>query len=62
VPRYKLTIEYDGGPFSGWQRQENAPSVQQTLEAAAEALDGAAVLISLALCVAVWALVLLPLL
>ena len=28
LPRYKLTIEYDGAGFSGWQRQENAPSVQ----------------------------------
>ena len=34
MPRYKLTIEYDGRPFSGWQRQANAPSVQQTLEMA----------------------------
>lgn len=40
MPRYKLTIEYDGSPFSGWQRQENAPSVQQTLEEAAERLTG----------------------
>jgi tRNA pseudouridine38-40 synthase len=43
LPRYKLTIEYDGSVFAGWQRQDNAPSVQQTLEAAAEALDGAPV-------------------
>ena len=43
MPRYKLTIEYDGSGFAGWQRQDNAPSVQQTLEAAAEALDGAPV-------------------
>jgi len=41
LPRYKLTIEYDGSVFAGWQRQDNAPSVQATLEAAAEALDGA---------------------
>ncbi|TGY90054.1 tRNA pseudouridine(38-40) synthase TruA [Marinicauda algicola] len=40
MPRYKLTIEYDGGPYVGWQRQENGPSVQAALEAAAQALDG----------------------
>jgi tRNA pseudouridine38-40 synthase len=43
MPRYKLTLEYDGSPFAGWQRQENGPSVQGALEAAAEALDGAPV-------------------
>ncbi len=39
--RYKLTLEYDGGPFAGWQRQDNAPSVQASLEHAVEALTGA---------------------
>lgn len=34
MPRYKLTIEYDGTPYAGWQRQDNANSVQQTLETA----------------------------
>lgn len=43
MPRYKLTLEYDGAGYSGWQRQDNAPSVQQVLETAAEALDEAPV-------------------
>ena len=34
MPRYKLTIEYDGRPFAGWQRQANARSVQHELEEA----------------------------
>ena len=29
MPRYKLTLEYDGAPFVGWQRQENGLSVQE---------------------------------
>ena len=43
--RFKLTIEYDGGAFSGWQRQENGASVQQTLEEVIAALTGAAALV-----------------
>jgi tRNA pseudouridine38-40 synthase len=34
VTRWRLTIEYDGGPFMGWQRQDNGPSVQQQVEKA----------------------------
>jgi tRNA pseudouridine38-40 synthase len=34
VPRYKLTIEYDGGGLVGWQRQANGLSVQEALETA----------------------------
>ena len=36
MPRYKLTIEYDGTPYKGWQKQENGASVQATIEAACE--------------------------
>ena len=31
MPRYKILIEYDGAPFSGWQYQDNSPSVQRTI-------------------------------
>lgn len=39
--RFKLTIEYDGGAFFGWQRLPNGPSVQGALEDAVEKLTGA---------------------
>ncbi len=39
--RFKLTIEYDGGPFQGWQRVAGAPSVQGAIEDAVEKLTGA---------------------
>ena len=34
MPRFALQIEYDGRPFSGWQRQVARPSVQGAIEAA----------------------------
>ena len=34
MTRWKLTVEFDGGPFMGWQRQDNDPSVQGRIEAA----------------------------
>jgi tRNA pseudouridine38-40 synthase len=43
MPRYKLTIEYDGTPFSGWQWQDHAPSVQGVLADALAAFCGHAV-------------------
>ncbi len=42
MPRYALKIEYDGAPFSGWQRQADRPSVQAVLEAALRRLDSGA--------------------
>jgi tRNA pseudouridine38-40 synthase len=40
MPRYRLTLEYDGAGFVGWQRQADGASVQGTLEAAIEKLCG----------------------
>lgn len=40
MPRFKVTIEYDGTPFSGWQRQKDRMSVQQALEEAIERFSG----------------------
>jgi tRNA pseudouridine38-40 synthase len=40
VTRWRLTIEYDGGPFMGWQRQEHGSSVQQALEEALFRMTG----------------------
>ncbi|HXX07853.1 MAG TPA: tRNA pseudouridine(38-40) synthase TruA [Pseudolabrys sp.] len=40
MPRYKLIIEYDGAPFSGWQVQADQLTIQGVLSAAIEALSG----------------------
>ncbi len=40
MTRFALTVEYDGRPFMGWQRQSHGPSVQQALEDAVFAMTG----------------------
>ncbi|RKH80235.1 tRNA pseudouridine(38-40) synthase TruA, partial [Corallococcus praedator] len=40
MPRYKLTIEYDGTPFLGWQRQADGLTIQGVLETAIAQLCG----------------------
>ena len=40
MPRYRLTLEYDGGPYKGFQAQDNLPTVQGAVEAAVKAFCG----------------------
>ena len=40
MPRYKLTVEYDGTPYVGWQAQDNGPSIQASLTDAIAAFAG----------------------
>ena len=40
MTRFRLTIEFDGRPFMGWQRQAHGPSVQQAIEEAVAATTG----------------------
>ncbi|MHA6325511.1 tRNA pseudouridine(38-40) synthase TruA [Roseivivax sp. CAU 1753] len=39
MPRYAFKVEYDGAPFSGWQRQKEQPSVQAAIETALARLE-----------------------
>ena len=40
MTRWRLTVEFDGGPFMGWQRQDHGPSVQEALEQALFRMTG----------------------
>jgi tRNA pseudouridine38-40 synthase len=40
MPRYKLTLEYDGTPYVGWQAQDNGASIQSALTDAVAAFAG----------------------
>lgn len=40
MTRYRFTVEYDGRPFMGWQRQPHGPSVQQAIEDALYRITG----------------------
>jgi len=48
MTRYKLVVEYDGGGFVGWQRQDNGPSVQAAIEQAVHGFCGETVTINAA--------------
>ncbi len=45
MPRFALTLEWDGAPYMGFQRQPHGPTVQQALEAAVLAVTGEVVAI-----------------
>jgi tRNA pseudouridine38-40 synthase len=40
MTRFRLTVEFDGRPFMGWQRQAHGPSVQQSIEEAVLSITG----------------------
>jgi len=45
VTRFALTVEFDGRPFMGWQRQPHGPSVQEAIETAARQITGEEILL-----------------
>jgi tRNA pseudouridine38-40 synthase len=45
LTRFALTVEFDGRPFMGWQRQDHGPSVQQAIEDAAHLVTGERVVV-----------------
>jgi tRNA pseudouridine38-40 synthase len=45
VTRFAFTVEFDGRPFMGWQRQAHGPTVQQAIEEAIERITGEAVVL-----------------
>lgn len=48
MTRFALTVEFDGRPFMGWQRQAHGPSVQQAIEDAAKKITGEDVIVNAA--------------
>jgi tRNA pseudouridine38-40 synthase len=46
MPRYKLTIEYDGGPYVGWQMQDKGATIQGALTKAIEAFTGERIVVN----------------
>lgn len=40
MTRFRLTVEFDGRPYLGWQRQEHGPSIQKAIEEAVHAVTG----------------------
>jgi tRNA pseudouridine38-40 synthase len=45
MTRFHLTIEYDGRPFMGWQRQPHGPTVQAAIETAIQAITSETVVV-----------------
>ncbi|MES2497172.1 MAG: tRNA pseudouridine(38-40) synthase TruA [Pseudomonadota bacterium] len=45
MTRFRLTVEFDGRPFMGWQRQAHGPSVQQAIEEAIATITGEKVVV-----------------